>query len=308
MAIAIAYAPATSANLGVGFDILGLALHKPGDIVRAELSDAPGVTICEIIGDGGKLPLAAAENTAGVAAMHVLKRADVQTGVTLTIEKQLPLGSGLGSSAASAVAAAVAVNAVIGSPLSREELLEPALAGEAVASGYHPDNVGPSLFGGITLFTEPSASGLTRLPVPSDLHLALVSPDVVVKTADARAALPASVPLVDVIRQTAAVAKLVDALYRGDVAAVGAAMECDGIIEPAREHLMPYFQELRQAAKTVGACALVISGAGPTLLAVCDSASVAEKAAAAMAAAYLERGIEATSQATQVNEAGAYIM
>src|ERR1700712_286754 len=113
-----AFAPATMANLGIGFDILGLALHEPGDIVGAELSDQPGVQITNIIGDAGQLTRDATKNTAGIAAASTLKLLGVSQGVNLIIHKNLPLASGLGSSSASAVAAAVAVNALFGSPLS----------------------------------------------------------------------------------------------------------------------------------------------------------------------------------------------
>lgn len=308
MPFAIAYAPATVANLGVGFDVLGLALKSPGDIVRAELRDTPGVVIASIEGDGGKLPLEPTQNTAGTAAASVLRLLGTSKGVTLHIKKQLPLGSGLGSSAASAVAAAMAVNALFGEPLPREELLAPSLDGEAVASGYHPDNVGPSLFGGITLFTAPSADEMSRLPVPLHLNLALVTPNVMVKTADARAVLPQDVPLKSMIRQTGLIARLVDALYRGDVPLMGRLMEQDCVIEPARQHLMPHFGAVRVAAKAAGALGLVISGAGPTLLAVCDHAATAAQVAEAMHGVYAAAGIEAKSQHGQVSREGAQVL
>src|SRR5262245_44605198 len=142
-----AFAPATVANLGVGFDILGMALLEPGDIVRVELTDEPGAHIISIQGDNGKLPLEPAKNTACVAANSLLKRLQAPYGVDIVLEKRLPLASGLGSSAASAVAAVVAVNALAGEPLSFEELLPACLDGEAAVSGYHADNVAPCLFG-----------------------------------------------------------------------------------------------------------------------------------------------------------------
>jgi homoserine kinase len=304
-AIAEAYAPATAANLGIGFDILGLALKEPGDTVCVRLSDEPGVEIAEITGDGGVLPRDPHLNCASVAAQSALNLIGTDKGVTMTIRKGLPIGSGLGSSAASSVAGAFAVNALFGDPLTREQLLAPALDGEAVVSGYHPDNVGPALFGGITLFTAPSADAMTRLPVPESLYLALVTPDIVVKTSEARAVLPQTVTIKDMIHQTANAALLVDALYRGDIHALGRAMESDVVIEPAREYLMPYFRTLREAAKNSGAHGLVISGAGPTLLAVCDNEQTAAVVAEVMHDIYAEKGIHSVSQYGQVCRDGA---
>jgi len=308
IAIAEAFAPASVANLGVGFDIIGLALQEPGDVVLVERTSEPGVVIEAIEGDGGKLPREAPRNTAAVAGQSVLNHIGATDGVRMTIRKNLPLGSGLGSSAASAVAGAVAVNALFGEPLTREQLLAPALDGEAVASGYHPDNVGPSLFGGITFFGSASVETMLRMPVPSNLCLALVTPDVVVNTADARAVLPQNVPLKSVIKQTAGVARLIDSLYRGDIHGLGHAIESDAIIEPARAYLMPYLETVREAAHKAGACGLAISGAGPTLVAVCGDMATAQKVTETMHAVYESHGIRSTVQHTPVGTDGARVL
>lgn len=305
---ASAFAPATVANLGVGFDILGLALREPGDTVHAERVDVPGVTIAAIDGDDGKLPLEAAKNTAGVAAASVLRAANANFGVRLTIQKGLPRASGLGSSAASAVAAAVAVNSLLDEPFPREALLPACLDGEELVSGRHADNVAPCLFGGITLVWDVESNQIVGLPVPANLHLALVTPAVEVPTVEARAVLPQNVPLKTMVGQTAGVARLVDAMHRGDVQAMAAAMETDGVIEPARAHLMPLLNEIRVVAKNAGALGLVISGAGPTLCAVCDDERTALRVAKAMRQRYAESGIESMARATQVSEAGTQVI
>lgn len=305
---AAAFAPATMANLGVGFDILGLALAEPGDTVEAVFSGEPGVQITSISGDGGRLPREAERNTAGIAAQSVLQLAGEARGVSLVIHKGLPLASGLGSSAASAVAAAVAVNALLGEPLTRAELLPAALDGEASVSGRHADNVAPCLFGGITLSFGLTAAEIWPLPVPENLWLALVTPAVEVPTAQARAVLPEQVPLKTMVGQTASVARLMSALYRGDIPAMAAAMEADRVIEPARAHLMPKLHEVRRAAHVAGACGLVISGAGPTLAAICDDAGIARAAARAMEAVYVHAGYGAASRACQVAVDGAYLL
>lgn len=301
-----AYAPASMGNVGVGFDILGLAFEEPGDVVQVRLRDEPGVTVVAIEGDGGALPFGPRKNTAAAAAQALLDTIGARQGVDLTLYKRLPLASGLGSSAASAVAAAVAVNALFGAPLAKEDLLPACLEGEACVSGYHADNVAPSLLGGIVLIA--GAGLIRRLPTPPGLWLALATPEVAVPTAAARAVLPASVPLGQMKSQTAAVALLVDALYRGDIEQLAAAMESDSVVEPARAHLMSRLAEVRAAAKRGGALAVVISGAGPTLCAVCDTAAAACQAAAAMKAEYDEAGINSAVRHCQVGAEGARVL
>jgi len=307
-----AYAPATSANLGAGFDILGLAISEPGDTVSVIWDTQPTadslVRVVAITGDGGRLPWDPHRNTAAIAAQAVLTIVGETRPVALRIHKGLPIASGLGSSAASAVAGALAVNGLLGSPLSKAELLPAALEGEAAVSGYHADNIAPCLFGGITLSYGITADTIRALPVPAGLHLAFVTPAVEVPTAQARAVLPAHVALKAVIAQTGMVARLVDAIYRADLIALAAAMEGDGIIEPARAHLMPKLAEARAAAKSAGALGLVISGAGPTLMAVANSAATAAAAAAALGEVYTAAGIGCVTQATTVAVDGARLL
>ena len=303
-----AYAPASMGNVGVGFDILGLAFREPGDTVRVNRRESKDVVIESIEGDNGILPREAEKNTASVAVMTYLKTIDAPCGVSIALKKGLPLASGLGSSAASAVAAVVAVNALFGEPLKCEELLPACLDGEALVSGYHADNVGPSLLGGITLITGTGIEDIYRLPVPENMHFALVTPNVAVPTSEARAVLPQMIPLKQMVDQTGAVARLMDALYRGDLQATAEAMECDGVIEPARAHLMPLLNEARALAKREGALSLVISGAGPTLCAVCDTAEIAQHVADHLQSLYDDAGIGGISRATQVDQTGAKVL
>lgn len=310
---AAAFAPATIANLGVGFDIVGLALAEPGDIVRAEWCDTPGVTVSEITGDSGKLSRNPAKNTASVAAASVLRAVAERgivpvRGISLSIDKGLPLASGMGSSAASAVAGAMAANALLGSPLSKAELLPACLDGEAMASGYHADNAAPCLFGGILLIYGTQASQMVSLPIPENLWFALVTPGVEVPTALARAALPPNVPLKTMVAQTAGVGRLIDAIHRGDLEAMAAAMESDTVVEAARAHLMPLLAEVRAAAKSAGALGLAISGAGPTLCAVCAGEADAQTVVTEMAAVYDGANIPCRLLWTQVAAGGARVL
>ncbi|MBZ0292267.1 MAG: homoserine kinase [Anaerolineae bacterium] len=303
-----AFAPASMGNVGIGFDILGLAFQEPGDIVEVELCDQPGAVMHSIEGDGGILPLDANKNTASVAANAYLRQIGAKQGVSIRLCKQLPLGSGMGSSAASAVAAVVATNALFGSPLSRQELLSACMEGEALVSGYHADNVAPCLLGGITLICGTEAAQIYQLPIPGNLHLALVTANVSVPTSQARAVLPTTIPLKAMVAQTAGVACLIDALYRGDVKQMAAAMELDGVVEPARTHLIPMLKEIRTAAKAAGALSVVISGAGPTLCAVCDDAEVAKEVAQVMELVYKQAQLACVARCTQVDREGAQVL
>lgn len=303
-----AFAPATMANIGVGFDILGVAIEGAGDTVCAQWRDDDKIVISAIEGDHGKLSYEPEKNIIAISARALLAQVGEARGVTLSLKKGLPLSSGLGSSSASAVASAMAVNALLGEPLSREELLPASLEGEAAVSGYHADNVAPCLLGGITLTNGVEIQHIRRLPVPQGLYLALVTPDVEVPTAQARAVLPQQVSLKQMVKQTGAVAELVDAIYRGDVRAMARAMEADGVVEPARAHLMPYMDEVRVGAKNAGALALVISGAGPTLCAVCETALIAQQVAESMRRIYSSHQMNCLVRTSSISPEGARII
>ena len=303
-----AFAPATVANLGVGFDIMGLALQGMGDRAIVEFQDAPEIIFSEIRGDGGKLPRDPALNVAAVSARALLDHVGEARGLKIRLFKGLPLASGLGSSAASAVVSVVALNKLLGEPFARDQLLPFCLEGEALVSGYHADNLAPCLLGGIVLVAGTTVDAIQPLPIPDSFHLALVTPDFPVPTDSARKILPRHVKLQTMIHQTGAVAKLVDALHRGDLAALGAAVESDHVVEPARACLMPLHNEARAAAKQAGAAAVFIGGAGPTLCAICESAASAGNTASAMQAVYQTADMPCISQATGVDQCGAVVL
>ena len=140
------FAPATVANVACGFDILGFAIHKPGDEIIAKLNpNHKGLVITKITGDNGKLPYEVEKNTAGVAALRLMEHLGINDGVDLEIHKKMPFGSGLGSSAASAAGAVWAVAKILKTGLEKRELIPFAVAGEAIADGsVHADNVAAS--------------------------------------------------------------------------------------------------------------------------------------------------------------------
>src|SRR6185369_13192676 len=171
------FAPASIGNVSCGFDVLGLAVQSPGDEVFISLNDSGEVTMKAIIGDDGRLPLEANKNTAGVAVIELLKSIRSSQGATITLYKNLPLGSGMGSSAASAVAAVVCINHLMGNPKKREELLPFVMEAERVACGSaHADNGAPSLLGGLILVRQNDPLDIVSIPTPKDLMCTLVHP------------------------------------------------------------------------------------------------------------------------------------
>jgi homoserine kinase len=304
-----AFAPATIGNIGIGFDIMGLALERPGDEVVAYAGQGKGLRIAAITGDQGKLPYEVEQNTAGMAALRLLEHlGESGRPIDLEIHKKMPLGSGLGSSAASAVAAVVAVNALLQGGLSKQELLHFACLGEEVATGgYVVDNVAPSLLGGIVLIRDAATLDVVALPVPDGLCAAVVHPHVEILTREARAMLRSEVPMRDFVRQSANVAAFVAGLYRGDMALLGRSLR-DDIIEPQRAPLIPGFYAVQEAALAAGALGCSISGAGPSIFALFDTKDKAATAGAAMQNALSRENVKSTLYLSDVNRTGAYVL
>jgi homoserine kinase len=287
MTAVTAFAPATVSNVACGFDVLGFALESPGDEVTARLAPAGvrGVRIDGIEGDGGRLPLDALRNTAGVAAQALLTTLGETRGVSLTIRKGLPLSSGLGGSAASAAAAVVAVDALFGAHAAADVLVACALEGERLGAGSaHADNIAPAIYGGFVLVRHPSPPDIVRLPVPAGLTAVVVHPHLEIETARARTLLGTSVPLADAVRQWANLGALVHGLHTGDFALIGRALE-DAIAEPRRAPLVPGLAAIKAAAMAAGALGCSLSGSGPSLFALCARSEVAPGVGQAMAEA-----------------------
>ena len=292
-----AFAPASSSNLGSGFDLLGHAIDGVRDEVQARRVDAPGVRITGLHGLPLPLPTDAARNTAGLAAMRVLERADAGFGVELELHKGIPLGSGIGGSAASAVAAVVAVNALLDAPLSIEALYDCALDGEALASGArHGDNVAPSLYGGLVAAFHDRPR---HLSVPDDLFAALVTPAQVLETRVARDVLREPYALGAVVKQTHRLASLLLGLQQDDLASIAFGLG-DELVEPRRAALIPGFAKVKQAALDAGAIGSGISGAGPTVFAWCIGRECAAQVMRTMRSAFDAQGIASQGVVTPI--------
>jgi homoserine kinase len=299
-----AFAPGGIGNLGPGLDILGCALTGPGDAVAAERTSEPGVRL----DDAGHsdLPTDPTRHTAAIAAKEVLRRAgDRSTGLALRVEKGLPLSGGQGGSAASAIAGAVAANAMLGAPLDANELLNAALVAEERVAGRHLDNLAPALIGGIVLVRSIDPLAMVRFAAPPSLRIVIVHPAMRLRTAEARAVLPATVDRGTSMAQAAAVATMVAAFATGDLALLRGAI-VDRIAEPARTALLPGFSRAKDAALRSGALGASIAGGGPSAFAMTDGDDIAARVLNAMLSAYEASGIRATGRIARVDERGAY--
>jgi homoserine kinase len=299
---ATAYAPGSIGNLGPGLDILGCAVEGAGDTVVAEFAHTHGITVLEP--GHPSLSTDPTRHASAIAAHAVVRRAThlgattPSGGIALRVTKGLSLAAGQGGSAASAVAGAAAVNALIGSPLARDELLEAALFAETQVAGRHLDNIAPSYMGGIVLIRSLDPIDVMSIPVPPALHLVLASPAQSLRTAEARAVLPVEVSLSVALHQAAQVGAIVAALFAGDLSLLGRSID-DRIAEPARSGLLPGFLKAKQAALAAGALGVSISGAGPTAFACCGSETAAENVARAMRDAYQNAGVACITRVTR---------
>jgi homoserine kinase len=287
--------PATSANLGPGFDALGLALALHNEVV-AEEADRVSVKLQgegadRLARDGGNV-VARGVKLAYKAAGRPFR------GCALECVNRIPTSRGLGSSAAAWVGGLAAGNALLGSPLSRERLL-----GLAAQAEGHPDNVAAAVFGGLTVSCGTS-DGVTAvtLPVPASITWVVLVPEVTSATAEARALLPRSVPREDAVFNVQRVALLLAGLQTALPAALTIALD-DRLHQPYRLKLFPWMPAVVAAARGAGALGCVLSGAGPSLLSVVagDGAAVGR----AMEEALGRAGMRGRALALGVDSAGA---
>jgi homoserine kinase len=301
-----AFAPATIGNIGPGFDVLGLAVKKLGDMVEATAAGA-GVTITQVTGGGG-LSTDPNQNTAGIAAQEVLRIIGNPGGVVLKLKKGLPSGSGLGSSAASAAAAAYAVNLVYGEPLSKEELILPATkAEESVSGGFFADNTAPALLGGATLTRSCLPLDVTRIGHIDKLLIVLVTPHIVILTREARKILPEYVPMQDFVRNMANTSLITAAFAKNDYSLFAHSLN-DVIVEPVRSKLIPGFDAVKNNALAAGADGMTISGSGPTVFAITNDPKKALFIEDAMNRTFRAHGVEVTSIITEADPVGARVI
>lgn len=303
------FAPATVANVAVGYDILGFALDRPGDEIIARHGTTPGITISRIHGTKKSLPRDPSKNTATAGALHLLRDLGLEDQpIEIEIFKKMPFGSGMGSSAASAAAGVMAVNELLGRPIAKRNLAKYAVLGEAAADGaIHGDNVIPSLVGGMVLIRDNSTCDFLKLPVPTGLYAFVVYPDIEILTKDARAVLSTHVPLPDLIAQTGNIASFVASLYTSDLELMARSLK-DHVIESQRAQLIPHFYDMQDIALKYGAMNYTISGAGPSMFGFAINTLIAQDATTAIQAHLKAHNIESTVYISPINMTGSYKM
>ena len=287
--------PATSANLGPGFDVLGLALGLYNEIVYEE-ADRVSVTV---EGEGaGRLDTGAGNVVARAALMAHEATGRPFTGAAIHCVNRIPTARGLGSSAAAWVGGLVAANATLGSPLDRAAVLALACRAEG-----HPDNVAAALLGGLTVScVSGDRVSAVSLPVPADLGWVVLVPGIESATREARAVLPDTVTRADAVFNLQRMGLLLAALASGRVDVLGVAME-DRLHQPQRQALFPWMEAVRRAALDAGALGCVLSGAGPSLLAAVRGA--AQPVARAMEGALSLAGVAGRALLLPVDAGGA---
>ena len=293
--------PATVANLVCGFDVLGLALNEPYDIMQLKLIDEPNVRITNK--DDFNLPTDPEKNVAGVVLLSIIEKMENKIGFELEIEKQIMPGSGIGSSAASAAGAAYAANQLLKNIFSKEEMVQFAMNGEKLASGVkHADNIAPAIYGGITLIRCIHPLDIVSIDAPP-LFVTVVHPQIEVRTSDARQILKQQVLLKDAIRQWGNVAGLVAGFIKSDYDLIGRSLE-DVIIEPIRSILIPGFDEVKTKCKEAGALGGGISGSGPSIFMLSKDEITARNVETEMKDIYNKIGIDFHTHVTTINKEG----
>ena len=303
-------APASSANLGPGFDVFGIALEQPND--KVTLTTINDCVKIQISGMGARtISLTPEKNTAGRVAKIMLNDFNLKTGLQIHVEKGIFPGKGLGSSAASAAAVAVGVNIMFELGLSNKQLIAYAAKGEVASAGSeHADNVSAAVCGNFVLIRSYNPLEIISLECPKDMELAVAMPKIITppnKTEKARAVVPKLVPLEKHVYNLSKAAAMAAGFAMGDVDIIGQSM-VDDIVEPSRASLVPGYNIVRKNALDAGALGVTISGAGPSMIAIVNKKNVdTVKVAAAMREGFLSAGYDAKAFATRPGK-GAYVV
>lgn len=291
-----AVAPSSTANLGPGYDVFGLALGALKDRVKiTKLAGKDGNITIKM--SDSRIPAQAEANSAGLVVIKMASDFRIKDNLRINVKKGVPAGYGMGSSAASAAAAAVAFKALYRLKIDGNRLVEYAAEGEVASAGSrHYDNVSASVLGGFVISSIKGQGALRfiRLEPPKDLMLVVAVPTIQVpekKTEAARSVLPKEVPLKSAVHNVSGASTIVAGFAKVDVDMIASGIN-DVIVEPARKHLIPGYGSVKKNALAAGALAVTISGAGPSMIAFLKGRKAAKKVAQGMAAGFAEAGVK----------------
>jgi len=282
-------APSSTANLGPGFDVFGLAIDAFYDVVTLSRTKS-GITIVT----DDSIPTNPENNTAGLVVKNMKKKFKIKDGVEIKIKKGVPAGFGMGSSAASAAATAVAFDKLFGLRLDGNSLVEFAGSGEKASAGsVHYDNVAASVLGGFVI-VKTNPLDVIRIEPPTNLRMCIAVPKLDVpkkKTKVSRGVIPKKISLADSVLNISNAAGIVAGFMRKDPELIGSSIK-DVIVEPARQHMIPGFLRVKENALKAGALGVTISGAGPSVIAFSKSSANLKKISAAMSKGFASAGTE----------------
>ena len=282
-------APSSTANLGPGFDTFGLAIDAFYDEITLTKTKS-GVTI--ITDDN--IPTNPENNTAGLVVKNMKKKLKIKSGVEIQIKKGIPAGFGMGSSAGSAAATAVAFGKLFKIKLNSNQLVEFAGFGEKASAGtIHYDNVAASVLGGFVIVKTNPLNVIT-IDSPINLRMCIAVPKIDVpkkKTKVSRGVIPKKVKLVDAVLNLSNASAIVAGFMKKDPELIGNSIK-DVIVEPARQHMIPGYEKVKQNALKAGAYGVTISGAGPSIIAFSKSSFDLKKISAAMSRGFKTANIE----------------
>ena len=284
------FAPGSIANLGPAFDILGVALGKVGDFVEVTENSHGEMRILEIEGASRQLPFEPEKNAVTLGFMEIQNLLGMKFSVDIKIKKGMPISGGLGGSSASAVAGVYAASLLSGKHTEKEDILSACVNVESIISGFHADNVAPSLLGGFVLINSYKPLSVIKLGSIENLYFAVAHPDFELETKKSRQALPKQIELGQHIFNSSKAASLIAAIARNNIRLFGESIQ-DIIIEPARANLIPGFYGVKKAALDAGAYGSSISGSGPSIFAVTDDESEAQNIGNAMQEAFAKNNL-----------------
>lgn len=300
------YSPASIANLGCGYDVLGLALEGVGDKIRIKLSEGNEINI--INNTPFEMPLGPNENAAGIAAKAFFDKLKEPSGLEITLIEKIQPGSGLGSSGSSSAGVVAGLNALFGNPFTRLQLTELAMRGEAYISGKgHADNVGASIYGGLILVRSYNPLDIIELEFPEELWISIIFPLVEIKTVEARQILKEYLPLQDAITQWGNLAGLVAGFQKNDHDIIRRSLK-DVVAEPLRSLLIPKYNPVKEMALSEGAIAFNISGSGPSMFSLCENEMTAKSIGQKGKQIYQASGIPTMVFQSKINSTGAEVI